>query len=367
MDVKRIIGIFLLLFSWSFFGCFGHKDLFVPVDDVHIQYEGRFFSPDSTRLRLDYPGTRIRLSYDGTDAFIKLKPSAGYFSVSVDGGDPFKFNSASCGEDGLFRLTSGLERGKHTVEVTLVSEGLFDQPEFFGFLLDGDAELLTLPAKKHRMEFIGNSITCGYGVEAANEDEKFNDSTSNFVKSYAALTAKAFDAEMMVVARSGIGAYRNFDDKPEGSLRPMPVVYENILISGERTQWDFSRFTPDVLCVNLGTNDLSTTGCRLDLLENAYRNFISRIRANYPATKIVLLSGCMVRPGEGLEELRTILDRIAGDFKKAGDENIFRFDFTPHDGSLGYGADWHPSAGQQQKMSFELIPFLSSITGWKVE
>jgi hypothetical protein len=75
----------------------------------------------------------------------------------------------------------------------------------------------------------------------------------------------------------------------------------------------------------------------------------------------------MVQPGAGLEELRAILDRIALDLKNSGDNNIYRFDFAPHDGSLGYGADWHPSASQQKKMSSELVPFISSITGWTAE
>jgi len=366
MKAFQSIIIFFLLVGFLT-ACSENQNLNVFVKDPHIQYEGRFLFSDSSFVRLDYPGSRIRLAYNGTDINIKLKPNAGYYTVSIDGKEPVKFNSAECGADSLYRLSTGLKQGNHIVEVTLVSEGLFVKPEFYGFVLTPGSEVMPLSRKKHKIEFVGNSITCAYGVEAAKKEDTFNDSTSNFIKGYAALTAKAFDAEMMVVARSGIGVYRNFDDKPEGSERPMPVVYKNVLISEENTQWDFSRFVPDLLCLNLGTNDLSTTGYRLDLFEKAYRNFISQIRANYPSTKIVMLSGCMVQPGAGLEELRAILDRIALDLKNSGDNNIYRFDFAPHDGSLGYGADWHPSASQQKKMSSELVPFISSITGWTAE
>lgn len=50
-----------------------------------------------------------------------------------------------------------------------VIEGLFRKPEFRGFVLDKGCQLIEAPALPERkIEFIGNSITCGYGVESIN-------------------------------------------------------------------------------------------------------------------------------------------------------------------------------------------------------
>jgi hypothetical protein len=49
----------------------------------------------------------------------------------------------------------------------------------------------------------------------------------------------------------------------------------------------------------------------------------------------------------------------------SGDSNIYRFDFTPQTGKLGYGADWHPSAAQQLLMANELSQYIESISDWK--
>ena len=205
-----------------------------------------------------------------------------------------------------------------------------------------------------KIECIGYAITCGYGIEAKDENECYNDSTSNFAMSYAGLTAKKLNAEAMIVARSGIGIYKNYADSPDGSINCMPNVYDQTLISDSTTAWDFSKFTPDVLCLNLGTNDTSLGEYKTDLMYNAYLKFIKKIRRNYPKTKIVLLTGSMME-GNALSDVKLILDTITSQLINQGDRNIYRFDMTHHDGSLGYGADWHPSAKQHEKMSEELV------------
>lgn len=51
--------------------------------------------------------------------------------------------------------------------------------------------------------------------------------------------------------------------------------------------------------------------------------------------------------------------------RKDGDNAFYRFDMSPQDGSLGYGAGYHPSMRQAEKMANEFTCFLESITGWK--
>ena len=141
-------------------------------------------------------------------------------------------------------------------------------------------------------------------------------------------------------------------------------MYTQTLFTDTTEVWDFSRYTPDVVCVNLGTNDVSTQPYDTGLLEKGYRNFLKTLRGYYPKAKIVLLSGCMLK-GKPLEDVQTALNRVAREANEAGDSQVYRFDLTPADGSLGYGASWHPSKAQQYKGADELVPFLRSITGWE--
>ena len=62
---------------------------------------------------------------------------------------------------------------------------------------------------------------------------------------------------------------------------------------------------------------------------------------------------------------KAVLDKLQKESRKHGDKNVYRFDFTPQTGDLGYGASYHPSYRQQQKMADELTPFISSLTGWQ--
>lgn len=337
---------------------------FIPATHPHIAYIGRvsFQRPESPCFT--YPGVQIRALFEGTSLGVRMKPNSGYFMVEIDRLPPFKI--AFGPTDSVFTLASGLPDGVHEVRLTLAYEGYLRRPEFRGFLLD---EGKTLPAPPHlperRIEFIGNSITCGFGVETTDPKAPFQDETENHFYTYAALTARAFDALSLVVARSGIGIYRNYAGPRTGSPDCLPALYTQTLFNDSTETWDFARYTPHVVCINLGTNDVSTGAYDTALLEEAYRDFLHRLRKYYPGAKIVLLSGCMLS-GQHLQDVRGALDRVAAEATAAGDTAVYRFDLTPSDGSLGYGASWHPSKAQQAQSASELIGFLRSLTGWEV-
>ena len=55
------------------------------------------------------------------------------------------------------------------------------------------------------MLIIGDSITCGYGVEGDVEDEIFCTAKENPSKAYSLLTAQELNAEYQIVAWNGKG------------------------------------------------------------------------------------------------------------------------------------------------------------------
>lgn len=111
-----------------------------------------------------------------------------------------------------------------------VIEGLFRKPEFRGFVLDKGCQLIEAPALPERkIEFIGNSITCGYGVESINMSDPFEDETENHWLTYANIVSDSLKAQHTSISRSGIGVYRNYNGPKTGDADNMPWQYEYTL------------------------------------------------------------------------------------------------------------------------------------------
>jgi lysophospholipase L1-like esterase len=250
-----------------------------------------------------------------------------------------------------------------------IIEGWDLKPEFWGFVTDGQlVEPPALPSKK--IEFIGNSITCGYGNEAMLPTNHYSYETQNHYLSYAQIAARQLDAVAYIVARSGIGVYRNYNGPRTGTPdNRIDVQYEYTMYAEKSAfrreggamveRWDFSRFQPDVVCINLGTNDLSANNYGTTLLKQGYKKLLRMVRQHNPQAKIVWLTGTMLQKKE-LDICRRLLDEVADEAHRSGDQQVYRFDMTPQ-GSLGYGADWHPSYEQHKKMADELTAFLRKI------
>jgi len=133
-----------------------------------------------------YPGTAFTIKFNGTGISAKLKANAGYYAVSVDGGGFNKFSTHGY-DDGIreFELAK-LPAGEHTVKLMLVTEAYNVRPEFHGFVLGNGAKVLKVDTKKRpKIEFIGNSITCGYGVESTEGTDSFCYGTENHYLSFA--------------------------------------------------------------------------------------------------------------------------------------------------------------------------------------
>ena len=139
--------------------------------------------------------------------------------------------------------------------------------------------------------------------------------------------------------------YTGYAWKPE--LRKEPTFLSE--------KWDFSRYQPDVICINLGTNDTST--------DNYDQKLLKQVRDHNPEAKIVFLTGSMLYNKE-LKEVKQLLDEVTAEAKKAGDQEVYRFDMAPIAGNEWYGNDWHPNIYQDEKMAGELTAYLRSLMNW---
>ena len=217
-----------------------------------------------------------------------------------------------------------------------------------------------------KVEFIGNSITCGMGNDLQQipcGSEKWYDQ-HNAYWSYAALTARALEAEFMLSSISGAGIYRNWNsDGPT-----VPLQYESAyLITDSLRKWDFKTFIPDIVMVALGTNDLSNgdgTKQRLpfdsEIFIREYIKFIGAIYTNYPEAKIILLTSPMIevkRSETLLMCLETVKTEVTQQYPGSKEIEIFRFTAVPSTGCSG-----HPTIEEHKMMASQLIPFLREMT-----
>lgn len=350
------------------------KGTVVKPTDQHIQYTGRISFTHPVRPAWNFPGVQIIAAFEGTSLRMIAKPRSGYFMAQIDEAEPFKV--AFRGErDSVVTLATALPEGRHLVRLMYVIEGYEFFPEFWGFVLDEGRQLVDAPALPSRkIEFIGNSITCGYGNEGLKKEEGFDYATENHYYSYASIVARNLQAQHWVVARSGIGAYRNYAGPKTGNPESnMPVQYEYTGYAWKpelrqeatflQEKWDFSRYQPDVVCINLGTNDLSTPNYDLSLLKQGYQKLLKMVRQHNPKAKIVFLTGSMLYNQE-LQIAKQLLDEVTTEAHKAGDKEVYRFDMTPINGNKYYGNDWHPNIYQDEKMANELTPYLRKLMNW---
>jgi len=350
------------------------KGTVVKPTDQHIQYTGRISFTHPDRPAWNFPGVQIIAAFEGTSLRMIAKPRSGYFMAQIDEAEPFKV--AFRGEcDSVVTLATALPDGRHLVRLMYVIEGYEFFPEFWGFVLDEGRQLVDAPALPSRkIEFIGNSITCGYGNEGLKKEEGFDYATENHYYSYASIVTRNLQAQHWVVARSGIGAYRNYAGPKTGNPEShMPVQYEYTGYAWKpelrqeatflQEKWDFSRYQPDVVCINLGTNDLSTPNYDLSLLKQGYQKLLKMVRQHNPKAKIVFLTGSMLYNQE-LQIAKQLLDEVTTEAHKAGDKEVYRFDMAPINGNEYYGNDWHPNIYQDEKMANELTPYLRKLMNW---
>lgn len=354
MEKKTIIPALLLFFLLSWNAC-RRQEVEVKADSAHITYMGRTYVTDDGGVAFNYPGVTAMIDFEGERVDMLTSPGSGYYMVELDDEAPRKMQVRE--GDSVLTVADYLPEGKHRLRITYAIEGYEKNPVIRGFRLPAGGRLLEAPEKGDlRIEFIGNSITCGYGIEAPDSSRGFSYDTQNHCLTYAYLTARALNADFNVVARSGMGMYRNYNGPREGdSIGTMPLEYDHTLVYDPGHKWDFSRFQPDIVCINLGTNDVSTPNYDIELFEAAYDRFITHLREVYPKADIVMLTGVMLS-GQPLEDLKGALDRVA-----ARHECTYRFDMSPQTGDLGVGSDGHPSARQQKRMAEELTRYLRSI------
>lgn len=284
------------------------------------KFVGRFATvtgdtPDAPATQVfDWSGNYITIRFQGTDKVtVKFSlpgpiPQDQLFEFAVDDLPTskrlitVKTNAAGLPTDipqEEYEIVGLDKKVPHEVTIYKNTEAQKGGVIFKGFDLHGGT-MLPPTRRPRRIEFIGDSITCGYGNEGGNATCPFEvklrdarDKDGNVVMkdgkpvaislpiterqylSFAALAARELDADAVTICWSGKGVYKNYKerivrDPKTGKIGPeedtettVPQLWETRTIASDNQghKWDFAAEPeadkPDVVFISLGTNDFA--------------------------------------------------------------------------------------------------------------
>ncbi|MCR4927263.1 MAG: polysaccharide deacetylase family protein [Lachnospiraceae bacterium] len=194
----------------------------------------------------------------------------------------------------------------HTVRVIKLSESAMSTMGIGEIITES---VLPTAQKDFFIEYIGDSITCGYGVDDENPEHHFLTSTEDVTKSFSYVSAGMLDVDYSMVSFSGYGVLSGYTDSGKiNSKELLPPHYKKFGFSyatsgtegdtfkAEDIEWDFSGRKPQMVIINLGTNDSSYTGDNEKLqkqYQEKYIEFVKTVRTQYKDSYILCILGLM--------------------------------------------------------------------------
>lgn len=379
--MRRMVGnlgvIIALFFSLLLISCDGesHNSIdyntmqeiewtWIPYDSDAVRITGRGDSKGNFVV-LMWSGSAVTVGFVGVslEAYVWSEETA-YLDVFVDGEEhPSSMIKLSFPEENptTVPVVSGLPYGPHVVTLYKRTESSFGDWLFYGVRVFGRAEKdLLPPLPEHKIEFIGNSITCGYDVLIPSVGMDFDMAYQDSYYSYAGQTAKILGAEAHIICGSGRGIYVNFNGTMAGRI---PEVYG---LTGTHSPlvvaWDHGQWHPDVIVMNLGTNDFASGKNDSAHFVNATVDFVQQLRSLHPDAKIVILDGPML-VGEYMAKCRRYLDRSKEILEEMGVTDLFRFSLEPK-GENPLGLNSHPTKDKAIVDAESLSAWMRSEFGW---
>jgi lysophospholipase L1-like esterase len=261
----------------------------------------------------------------------------------------------------------------HKITIRKMSENPKGKAGILAFVTDGDLSPAAVAPGRLKLEFIGDSITCGFGNATSERDRLFFSQDENGWLAHPAVAARILDAEFSTICYSGIAIMRwpmSLGDRKMpnmGDLYPYTdrLAEEMYGQTDHFRAWDFAANLPDVIVINLGTNDASVIdfgnlgqeGQRR--FEDEYIAFLKLLREkNGKQPWIVCALGTMDY------FLYDNLARAVGRYQaETGDERTSTFKYGRMRITEGFGGCGHPNLATHQRMGEEIAACIKKLTG----
>ena len=193
----------------------------VSADDPRLLREGRWDAQDPEGPRAEWGGAGLifRANAPWLDLLVQDQPrwaqaqgdgEGNYLAVYVDDEPPARI--ALKPGPSRYRILDQPAARARQIRVVKRTEALCGRIQVRSVVIPDDAELLAPPERPaRRIEIIGDSVTSGYGVEAASASNTDHPSTANATLAYGWLGAQVLDTDARIISWSGKGVYRNYD------------------------------------------------------------------------------------------------------------------------------------------------------------
>jgi len=339
-----------------------------------------FFNWTASGFALRFYGTRLAMDVTAfTEDFPGEAKNLPWVTVLLDDEtEPLRRIRLEEGRK-AYELFTAAQAAEHTLRVVKHTENSKGRVGLHTLLVEGELRPYTLPVKRWKLEFVGDSITCGYGNAMAADAPMFINDLEEGLFAYPAITAQLLDAAYQSVCISGIPLCPPAD--PDFKLRlpgmpdftPPPRAMETYYQYTDRnhqeamgqkdefTLWDFRRFRPDAVVINLGTNDafrLSVSGCmpaeetHFCKRYTAFLQEVRRLNGPHP------LLACTLGPMNYY--LYDTLEKAVNAYRtETGDTRVFCMKFGAIDPwGEGFGGLTHPNLKTHARMGRELAAAL---------
>lgn len=337
----------------------------------------KYFFFTASGFEVAFFGTSLEFTVTATNCLIQSKQP--HLVVLIDGEeDPTNGTLYVLNEAENTITISGLTDGYHTIKVLKRSEASDSDTALKSIETDG---YFVMPPqqKAFKVQYIAASSSTGYGNLGAVNESKTT-ANSNGLLAYAYLTSYLLDAETSIFSASGWGVSRGWNTGGRISeTQNIPNAYVHIAIDDSNAvftegTFDFTDYTPDVLVVNLGTNDFNASSYSSMSAEDKsaveetfvtdYVNFLVVLNNMYPNAKIIIAYGLM-------NEAPTLGDITLQVVSEANDAigSTIVYDFLMESaGSNGnpFGCGYHPNVNTGMNVAEDLAALISQITGREV-
>ena len=181
----------------------------IPANDARVTYVGRTWV-DGTDVSFDWTATYFRIAFTGKSLTMKASETKwdadadkaatrhNYYNVWIDSptsAEPHRIIEVA-GNDTVIELIDPAylkksRRAVHEVIVQKRTEGEQGKTTIHEFATDATGKFMQAePLKVRQLEFIGDSYTCGYGIDAPSRKDRFTPETENASRSYAGIVSR---------------------------------------------------------------------------------------------------------------------------------------------------------------------------------
>ena len=329
-----------------------------------------------------FSGTGAEFDFEGSTLYVTLladasadeeeKKNVARYAVEVNGERVCE--GTLCERVTKLTVIDSNVPAKARVQIIKLSECAMSTMGIASLETDDNATVTPAPARERRIEFIGDSITCGYGVDDEDPLHPFKTSTEDCTAAYAYKTARALDADYSLVSISGYGIISGYTATAEAKVTEqlVPPYYKSLgfsykkfadKLAPEDIPWDFEQFVPQAIVINLGTNDdsycLDHEDRQRDYADN-YKIFLKTVREINPDAYIFCGVGIMGT------RIYKALETAVNEYKaETGDERVLSHCFKEHDAQKdGLVADYHPIRKSHDNACAEIVPVIKEKMDW---